>query len=134
MKYLLDTNAVIDIVGDPAGETAQRLRTTPPPDVGVSAVVMHELYFGAYKSVRIAHNVAIVDALQFDVLEFDREDAQAAGEIRAHLVRAGQAIGPFDVLIAGQARARGLILVTNNRREFDRVPGLVVEDWRAGVL
>lgn len=129
MKYLLDTNAVIDILGQPRSAPSRRLRRLAPADVAVSAVVMHELYYGAYKSARSESNVSLLDDLQFLTLELDREDAQEAGEIRAHLSRLGQTIGPYDVLIAGQARARGLVLVTHNRREFQRVPGLVVEDW-----
>jgi len=75
-------------------------------------------------------NVARVDALQFPVLEFDQEDARQAGEIRAHLASKGTPIGPFDVLIAGQAKARNLTLVTHNTSEFRRVEGLRVEDWK----
>ena len=96
----------------------------------MSAVVIHELYYGAFKSQRVEKNVARVDALQFPVLEFDQEDARQAGEVRAHLASKGTPIGPYDVLIAGQARARKLTLVTHNTTEFQRVPGLKVEDWK----
>jgi tRNA(fMet)-specific endonuclease VapC len=67
--------------------------------------------------------------LRFEILEFDAEDARCSGEIRAYLAKSGRPIGPLDVLIAGQAKARSLILLTHNRREFDRVEGLAVEDW-----
>jgi tRNA(fMet)-specific endonuclease VapC len=70
-----------------------------------------------------------VDALQFEVIEFDKEDARRAGEVRAYLAGRGTPIGPYDVLIAGQAMARGLILVTHNIGEFQRVPALQIEDW-----
>jgi tRNA(fMet)-specific endonuclease VapC len=93
--------------------------------------VVHELFYGAFKSRRASHNVALVDALQFPVVEFDREDARLAGEIRASLSARGMEIGPYDVLIAGQAVARDMILVTHNTREFGRVPGLRIEDWEA---
>ena len=63
------------------------------------------------------------------VVDFDREDAHAAGEIRADLAKKGTPIGPYDVLIAGQASRRGAVLVTNNLREFKRVDNLQVEDW-----
>jgi tRNA(fMet)-specific endonuclease VapC len=96
----------------------------------VSAVVIHELYYGAFKSQRVDQNVARVDALQFSVLEFDEDDARQAGQIRAHLASKGTPIGPCDVLIAGQAKARELTLVTHNTTEFQRVPGLKVEDWK----
>ncbi len=129
MKYLLDTNAVIDILAQPRSAPGRKLRRLAPSDVAVSAIVIHELYYGAYKSARPQENVALLDELQFSTLELDREDAQAAGEVRAHLSRQGQTIGPYDVLIAGQALARHLVLVTHNRREFQRVPGLAIEDW-----
>ena len=74
--------------------------------------------------------MARVDALQFSVLEFDEEDARQAGQIRAQLASKGTPIGPYDVLIAGQAKARELTLVTHNTSEFQRVPGLKVEDWK----
>ena len=93
-------------------------------------MVIHEIYYGAFKSQRVETNVARVDALQFPVLEFDHEDARQAGEIRAYLASKGTPIGPFDVLIAGQAKARKLTLVTHNTTEFRRVPGLKVEDWK----
>jgi tRNA(fMet)-specific endonuclease VapC len=93
-------------------------------------VVLHELYYGAFKSQRVEKNVARVDGLQFPVLEFDQEDARQAGEIRAHLASRRTPIGPYDVLIAGQAKARKLTLVTHNTTEFQRVPSLKVEDWK----
>ncbi|QND96323.1 tRNA(fMet)-specific endonuclease VapC [Burkholderia cenocepacia] len=100
MKFLLDTNAVIAILkGEPA--ILARLHAWRPADFGVPAIVAHELYYGAYKSQRAAANVARVDALQFEVVSFDTEDAQHAGEIRAHLIAAGTPIGPYDALIAG---------------------------------
>jgi tRNA(fMet)-specific endonuclease VapC len=71
-----------------------------------------------------------VDGLRFPVVEFDHDDARHAGEIRAQLASKGTPIGPYDVLIAGQARARKLTLVTHNSAEFVRVPGLKVEDWK----
>lgn len=130
MRYLLDANAVIAMLNDPAGPMLRRLRGLVPSDVGVSAVVMHELYFGAFKSRRRDHNLALVDALRFEVLPLDTEDARHGGEIRAWLAAHGTPIGAYDILIAGQARARGLTLVTRNLREFERVPGLSMENWQ----
>ena len=71
----------------------------------------------------------LVDKLQFTVLEFDADDARAAGLIRAELAGSGTPIGPYDILIAGQALAQKLKLITNNTREFSRIDGLQVEDW-----
>jgi tRNA(fMet)-specific endonuclease VapC len=129
MRFLLDTNAVIALVNDPGCTLARRVRRRAPSEVGVSAVVMHELYYGAWRSQRREHNLAVVDGLRLEVLSFDQEDARHAGEIRAVLAAQGQPIGAYDVLIAGQARARGLTLVSRNLREFVRVAGLAVADW-----
>jgi len=131
MRYLLDTNVVIGLLNDATSKLAQRARRERPADVAISAVVAHELFYGAFKSGRAAQNVALVDALQFAVIEFDKEDARQAGEVRALLASAGTPIGPYDVLIAGQARARNLILITHNTEEFGRVPGLRFDDWQA---
>jgi tRNA(fMet)-specific endonuclease VapC len=129
MKYLLDSNAVIALLNDSNSSTAQRARRHKPQDVGISAIVAHELYYGAFKSQRTSHNVALVDALQFEIVEFDQDDAREAGEVRAVLGARGTPIGPYDGLIAGQAKARELILVTHNTVEFGRVSGLRLEDW-----
>ena len=129
MKYLLDANAVIALLNDANSATAQRARRHKPQDVAISAIVVHELYYGAFKSQRAPRNVALVEALQFEVVEFNREDARQAGEVRALLAARGAPIGPYDVLIAGQARARERILVTPNTADFRRVPGLRIEDW-----
>lgn len=128
MKYLPDTNAFIAIMkGDP--KMLERMREKPPSDFGMPSIVRFELLYGAYKSQRIEANVARVEAFPFEVLEFDPEDAAEAGQIRAQLALQGTPIGPYDVLIAGQARARGLTVITHNTKEFERVPGLHIEDW-----
>ena len=129
MKYLLDTNVVIAAV---AGEAAiiSRLKEEDVSDFGVSAVVMHELYFGTFRSARVEANIARVEGLRFPVLELSLRDGRYAGEIRADLARRGTPIGPYDVLIAGQALARSLTLVTRNAAELVRVDGLAVESWR----
>jgi tRNA(fMet)-specific endonuclease VapC len=131
VNYLLDTNVVIGLLNDAASKLARRARREKPADVAISAIAMHELFYGAFKSRRAAHNVALIDALQFAILEFDKEDARQAGELRALLAARGTPVGPYDVLIAGQAKARNLILVTHNRDEFGRVPGLRLDDWQA---
>jgi tRNA(fMet)-specific endonuclease VapC len=126
--YLLDTNAVIALLKRHK-TVLTRLRQLAPSDVVLSAIVAHELYFGAYKSLNTAGNVALVEDLAFEVLPFDRDDAAKSGQVRAALAAAGTPIGPYDLLIAGQALARGLILVTRNTREFGRVAGLRIENW-----
>ena len=129
MRYFLDTNAVIALINSSNSQLSRRVRQVAQPDMAVSAIVMQELYFGAYKSRRRAHNLAVAYALQFQVIEFDDDDARQAGEIRALLTAQGNPIGLYDVLIAGQAVARNAVLVTRNTREFARVPRLRIENW-----
>jgi tRNA(fMet)-specific endonuclease VapC len=129
MRYLLDANVVILLLNDATSKLAQRVRREKPSDISISAIVAHELFYGAFKSRRATQNVALIDTLQFAVLEFDKEDARQAGKVRALLASKGMPIGPYDVLIAGQAVARNMILVTHNTDEFARVPGLRIEDW-----
>jgi tRNA(fMet)-specific endonuclease VapC len=110
----------IETVNDPSVEDCLR---------PISAIVAHELHYAAFKSGRALRNVALVDRLQFEIVEFDQDDARQAGEVRAVLAARGTPIGPYDVLIAGQAKAREVILVTHNTAEFGRVSGLRLEDW-----
>jgi tRNA(fMet)-specific endonuclease VapC len=129
MRFLLDTNAMIGLLNRSSPKLEARVRQHPASEVSISAIVTHELYYGAYKSQRVAENLARLDLIRLETVSLDREDAVAAGNIRAALARSGTPIGPYDVLIAGQALARGLILVTNNLREFERIDGLKLEDW-----
>lgn len=128
-RYLLDANAVISLLNNRDSRIFRRVRKHRPGEIAVSSIVAHELYYGAFRSRRAAENVSLIDKLQFEVLEFDIEDARQSGKIRAFLSSKGTPIGPYDVLIAGQAIARKLVLVTHNVGEFKRVPELLVEDW-----
>ena len=129
MPYLLDANAVIALLENRSADLARRIRQHAASDIAISAIVLHELFFGAFKSRRVAENVHRVDALRFEILEFDKEDARQAGEVRALLAAAGSLIGPYDMLVAGQAISRNRVVVTRNTREFARVPGLRIENW-----
>ena len=129
MKYLLDTNAVIALVNRRSVRLRERLLEQVPAEVGLSVIVYHELYYGAFKSQRPVANLDIVDCLEFEAVEFTKDDAREAGELRALLARAGSPIGPYDVLIAAQAKLRGLVLITANTGEFARVAGLQIENW-----
>jgi tRNA(fMet)-specific endonuclease VapC len=131
MRYLLDTNAIIGLLRDYRSPLARRARHERLEDLTTSSIVVHELFFGAFKSRRPDPNLAVFDSLKFPVIDFDRDDARRAGLVRAELVARGVPIGPYDVLIAGQALARDLTLVTHNTREFSRVAGLRIEDWQA---
>ena len=129
MRYLLDTNACIALLNDTSPPLAARLRRCTPADVGLPAPVAYELYYGACKSRHARRNLELLDRMAFEIVPFDAGDARVAGAIRAELEAGGQPIGPYDLLIAGQARARALTLVTANSREFERVDGLECEDW-----
>ncbi|MCI0999310.1 type II toxin-antitoxin system VapC family toxin [Ochrobactrum soli] len=131
ISHLLDTNAVITLIGRRSDTLVSRVLGSVPGTIGLSSIVAHELYFGAHKSAKIEHNLETLRLLlaDFPVLDFDQRDAYVAGEIRATLAAKGTPIGPYDALIAGQAKARDLVVVTNNTGEFARVEGLRVEDW-----
>ena len=130
MRYCLDTNAVIALFKGNA-RFLGALKRLSPNEIALPAVTLHELYYGAFKSQRVETNLARVEALRFPTLPFSISDARLAGEIRAQL--SSQPIGPYDVFIAAQALSRGLILVTRNMKEFERVPGLIVEDWESEI-
>ena len=129
IEWLLDTHAVIALLNEPHGELAATLRQREPDTVALSAIVVHELYFGAYKSQRGDRNLAVVASIPLQVLDFSSADAREAGAVRASLALAGTPLGLYDVMIAGQARNRGLSLVTRNRDEFERGPGLSLVGW-----
>lgn len=108
-----------------------RFQALRPGEMGISAVTAAELLHGAYKSERMEHNLAAFYdfSAQMAVIPFDFQVTDTYGRIRAQLERAGKPIDPLDFQIAATAVACGLILVTNNVSEFERVPGLTVEDW-----
>ena len=129
MRYLLDTNACIAVLNKTPPQLLKRVRRCFPADIGMPAPVAYELYYGAYKSRHARRNVDLLDQVEFEIVPFDAADARMAGAIRSELETIGRPIGPYDLLIAGQARARNLVLVTANSREFSRVEGLDSEDW-----
>jgi tRNA(fMet)-specific endonuclease VapC len=133
MLYALDTNAIITLVARRSDALLARILACEEGQIAVSSIVAHELFFGAYRSRKVAFNLETLRVLlaDFIVVDFDREDARETGEIRAELAAKGTPIGPYDALIAGQAKARELTLITNNVAEFERVTGLRVEDWTA---
>ena len=129
MRYLLDSNACIALLNSTSPSLRTRIRRHRPSEIGLSAIVACELYYWAFKSRRMDRNIELLDRLAFEVVPFDASDARVAGAIRSELEAAGRPIGPYDLLIAGQARARGLTLVTANSDEFLRVTDLECEDW-----
>lgn len=130
LRFLLDTNIVIELLRH--RPIALRKRLSDHSDaVAVSSITVAELIYGVERSTARADNKRATDGFLalVDVVPFDAAAAAHAGEIRADLASRGRPIGAYDVLIAGHARSRGLAVVTNNRREFDRVEGLQVQDW-----
>ncbi len=130
LKYLLDTNIVISTMKNRPQQVKRRFQKHEG-EMCISAVTLGELVFGAEHSQQVERNLADIEALvaRLEVLPLDSKAAYHFGQIRAALYIIGQLIGPYDMLIAGHARASGLILVTNNINEFERVPGLLFENW-----
>ena len=132
LLYLLDTNLCIRVLRDRPKGLRERFNAEADT-LCISTVTLFELYYGAEKSARPVEDRHEVErfAARLEVLPFDAPAAAHAAEIRATLERRSLPIGAYDLLIAGQARSRGLVVVTGNLREFTRVDGLRAEDWFA---
>jgi tRNA(fMet)-specific endonuclease VapC len=132
VRYLLDTNVLSDFVrGEPT--VGERLRKEAPQQLAVSVITEMEVEYGLARNPGLSPRVR--DAMRtllnaVTVLPFEREDARVAAQLRASLNAQGTPIGAYDLLLAANALRRGLRIVTHNAREFARVGGLSVEDWR----
>ncbi|MFN0316094.1 MAG: type II toxin-antitoxin system VapC family toxin [Burkholderiales bacterium] len=131
--HLLDTNICIFVLNRGPGfeRIIRRMDGLSRGDVLVSSVSAAELQFGAWASARKQDNLLRLERFlaEFEVLPFEENAARAYGQLRAALKELGTLIGPLDTLIAGHSLSIGATLVTNNLREFQRVPGLRAEDW-----
>ena len=131
MRYMLDTNICIYIIKHKPENAIRRFLEHDPYDICVSSITYAEMMHGVEKSAAKERNrlalMAFLSAIT--IRDFGAQAAEEYGSIRAELEMKGTPIGPMDMLIAGHARSEGLVLVTNNTREFDRVSGLGVEDW-----
>jgi tRNA(fMet)-specific endonuclease VapC len=132
--FFLGSNVAIGVMTRRAPHLVRRIEDELARGTALylSVVVLYELKYGARKSAFPERNLARLDdflASISAIVPFDADDATEAGDIRAQLESSGQPIGPYDVLIAAQARSRDAALETPDRREFDRVPGLIVTDW-----
>jgi tRNA(fMet)-specific endonuclease VapC len=130
LRYMLDTNICIFVMsGRGAALTARFEREAA--HLCLSSVTLAELSYGVEKSAARTRNQEALAAFtaRLDVIDFDSDAAAAYGILRTRLERAGTVIGPYDMMIAAHALSRRVSVVTNNRREFDRVEGLLVEDW-----
>ncbi len=133
MSYALDTNTIVYFLRG-QGHVAERWLALPPAQLCLPTVVAHELLVGVAKAgVGIERRGQVERLLAaLTPLPFGLDEARAAVQIRLQLEANGTLIGPFDLLIAATALARGAVLVTRNTREFSRVQGLRLEDWYAG--
>ena len=131
ITYMLDTNTCIYIIKNKPQQVIERLRHTRISDVGVSSITLSELEYGAAKSSRPEQNkLAILEFLApLEILAYDDMAAQEYGKVRLYLEKQGTLIGSMDMLIAAHALSLNCILVTNNEREFRRIPALKIENW-----
>lgn len=130
--WMLDTNALSELIRNPGGPLVERLSAQAPDAVCTSIVVACELRFGARRKGSAVLTQRVEQLLAaLVVLPLDAPADEHYADIRTVLERAGTPIGSHDMFIAAHARSRELTLVTNNLREFARVPGLKVEDWQA---
>lgn len=131
MKYLLDTNICIYALNEPSKPLGHRLHTHEASELALSALTVAELRYGASFSARPDRNHRQLDDFfpPFTILSWHEDSAKIYGELMANLRRKGTPIGVIDGLIASQALLHKLTVVTNNLKEFQRVPGLVCENW-----
>ena len=129
--YLLDTNICIYVLKNSYPTLTEKVFSFDPTFIAMSSVTIFELEYGASKSnwgektrQKLAQFIA-----PFSILPFDSDDAVTAGRIRGFLEKQGNTIGPYDYQIAAQGISKGLTIVTHNIREFERIPGIILEDW-----
>jgi len=130
LKYMLNTNIVVYTIKN-RPEQVRKIFRQHENRMCISAVTKGELIYGAEKSSQPERNLIDIEGLiaRLEVAPFEDHASEHFGQLRAELYRIGQPICPYDMMIAGHARAMGLILVTNNMKAFERVPGLRVENW-----
>ena len=131
MKYMLDTNICIYIIKKKPPELIKRFKQIEISQIGISSITMSELVFGVYKSSKPEQNkLALAQfAAPLEILPFGDEAADFYGRLRTHLEKQGTPIGSLDMLIAAHALSIGSILITNNEKEFNRIPNLRIENW-----
>jgi tRNA(fMet)-specific endonuclease VapC len=131
MRYMLDTDACIALIKRKPASVIRRLSVLAPGDAGISVITLAELRYGVMKSAAIERNAAalIQFLLPLEIVDFGAAAAEAYGRVRAGLEKAGTPIGPLDTQIGAHALSLGAVLVTNNVREFRRIPGLKIENW-----
>ena len=131
MRYMLDTNICIYVIKHKPEKVFRKLQTIHPEDVCISSVTYAELVHGVEKSAAVEKNRLALSILlaNMEILDFDVDAADCYGKIRAGLEKNGTPIGSLDMMIAGHAQYLGYTIVTNNVKEFSRVPALKIENW-----
>lgn len=131
MRYMLDTNACIALIKRKPAAAIRRFANLAPGDAGISSITLAELRYGVEKSAAVEKNAAALEEflLPLEIADFGTTAAEEYGRIRARLEKAGTPIGPLDTQIGAHALSLGVVLITNNLREFRRIHGLKVEDW-----
>jgi tRNA(fMet)-specific endonuclease VapC len=131
MKYMLDTNMCIYIIKKHPANVLKKFTVLDVGDVCISSITLAELMYGVHKSHHPQKNKAALEEFTspLEIVSFDEETASHYGHIRASLEKKGIPIGPLDMMIAAHAQCLGSILVTNNKKEFSRIPHLKIEDW-----
>jgi tRNA(fMet)-specific endonuclease VapC len=130
IKYLLDTNILIYTIKN-RPEEVRKTFNLHAGQMAISTITVAELIYSAERSAKPEQNLNDIEGLiaRLEVLDFKSDAATHFAQVRAELYAKGQPIGPYDMMIAGHARSKGLILVTNNTKEFERVAGLRIENW-----
>ena len=131
MKFMLDTNICIYIIKQKPPGVIERFYQTEISKIGVSSIKLSELLYGVSKSSKPGQNkIALTQFIApLDILSYDDEAAQYYGQLRAYLEKQGRPIGSLDMLIAAHALSTNCVLVTNNEKEFIRVPNLKIDNW-----
>jgi len=130
LKYMLDTNIAIYIIKNKPIEVREAFKAHDG-QMCISAVTLMELIYGAEASAAVERNLRDVEgfAARLEVLPYDSDAAAHTGQLRAELRKIGRPIGPYDEMIAGHARSRGVVVVTNNTKQFKNAPGIRLANW-----
>jgi tRNA(fMet)-specific endonuclease VapC len=130
LKYMVDTDIAIYTIKNRPAQVREAFKAHDG-QMCISSVTLMELIYGAEASAAVERNLRDVEGFvaRLEVLAYDEPATAHTGQLRAELKRAGRPIGPYDEMIAGHARSRGLVVVTNNTRQFEHVPGIRLANW-----
>ena len=131
MRYMLDTNICIYLIKRQPREVIDKFQGIAPGEIAISSVTVAEMMYGVAKSQYKDKNKSALESFlaPLEIVDFDFKAAQHYGTVRAYLEKMGTPVGAYDLMIAAHALSLDLVLVTNNEREFQRIPDLIVENW-----